>query len=103
MPVDPMTGEQLPYDDDIDMAAMQQMMGGGMPGGMPGGDAPLDMNGVTEIPVPNFAIPAVLELIEILETEMMGGGSPEGGMPPMGGGMPPMPPGGMSGGMPPMM
>lgn len=79
--------------DDIDMAAMGQMMGGGMPGGAPGGMPPMgdemmDPNGMTEIPVPNFAVPAVLELIEILESEMMGGGVGETGQ--MGGGMPPM-------------
>lgn len=80
--------------DDIDMAAMEQMMGGGM--GLSAGmeeDMPMDINGVTEIPVPNFAVPAVLELIEILETEMMSGQMSGGGAPSTG----------MSGGMPPMM
>lgn len=79
-------------EDDIEMMAMQEMMGGG--GGMPpmgGGQPPaapteagMDPNGMTEIPVPNFAVPAVLELIEILQSEMMGAGTDQmsGGMPP---------------------
>jgi hypothetical protein len=94
-----MTGEQLPYGDDTEMAAMAQMMGGGMPpapGGMPPMDESMDPNGMTEMPIPNFAVPAVLELIEILESEMMGAGVGDGGM---GGGMG----GQMPGPMPPMM
>lgn len=76
-------------EDDIEMMAMQEMMGGGapMPAAAPSApsEMPMDMNGMTEIPVPNFAVPAVLELIEILESEMMGAGTGDmsGGMPPM--------------------
>jgi hypothetical protein len=90
-------------EDDVQMMAMQEMMGGGMPpmdGGMPpmppsGGGAPMppggemgDPSGVTEVSVPNFALPAVLELLEVLESEMAGAGMGQGGQ--MSGGMPPM-------------
>jgi hypothetical protein len=85
-----------PGGDDLEMAAMAEMMGGGgMPpaqGGMPPMDESMDPNGMTEMPIPNFAVPAVLELIEILESEMMGAGVGDGGM----GGQ-------MTGPMPPMM
>ncbi len=88
MPVDPMTGAPLPYEDEsLDMMAMEQMMG---PEAGGGDMAPVD------IQVPAFALPAVMELIAMLEQEMMGGSElmsagpePVGG-PPMGGGMPPM-------------
>lgn len=62
-------------------AAMADMLGGGgapVDAGMPpmdpmmgGGEDPM---GVTEIPVPNFAVPAVIELIAMLEEEMMASG-----------------------------
>jgi len=36
-------------------------------------DVPLEIDGVSEVTVPNYALPAVLELIEILETAWVGG------------------------------
>lgn len=61
-------------EDELGMEAMGMMAGGG--GGM-------DETGVTNVPVPNFALPAVLELISMLEEEMNGGGGMGGEMPPM--------------------
>ena len=94
MPVDPMTGASLPYEDEsLDMMAMEQMMGP---------DAGADDMTPVDIQVPAFALPAVMELIAMLEQEMMGGSElmsagPDPMMgPPMGGDM-------MGGGMPPMM
>jgi hypothetical protein len=66
-------------DEELGMEAMGMMSGGG--GGM-------DEMGVTNVPVPNFALPAVMELISMLEEEMSGGGMAT----EMGGEMPPMPP-----------
>ena len=63
-------------DEELGMEAMGMMTGGP------------DEMGVTNVPVPNFALPAVLELISMLEEEMSG--SSMGGE--MGGEMPPMPP-----------
>lgn len=62
-------------DDAIGMEAMGSMAGA-MPDPMMGGE--MDEMGTTNIPVPNFAVPAVMELIAMLEEEMAGGG--EGGM-----------------------
>jgi len=61
-------------EEELQQAAMMDMMGGAggappMDPGMGGGQDPM---GVTEIPVPNFAVPAVLELISMLEDEMNG-------------------------------
>ena len=66
-------------EDMLEMMAMEEMMGGA-PAGGPMGEMPVegDGSGVTNIPVPDFAVAAVLELIAMLEEEMMGGG---GGMP----------------------
>jgi hypothetical protein len=108
MPVDPMTGEALPYGDDLDMMAMEQALGGGAP--MDPGMDPA-MGEMVPVTVPSWAVPAVQELISILEQEIASGsvtpdmlmavggpemgGAPMGGMDPMMGGMPPSP-----GGMP---
>jgi len=48
-------GDQMMMDDS--MPPMDPMMGGEM----------ADPEGVTEIPVPNWAVPAVLELLSLLE------------------------------------
>lgn len=66
-------------EEMMDMMAMEEMMGGapmdpGMGGGMPPMEDEGD-SGVTNIPVPNFAVAAVLELIAMLEEEMAGGES----------------------------
>lgn len=95
MPVDPMTGEMLPYEDEgLDMMAMESMLGPGDPMGGMGGDMEM-----VDIQVPAYAVAAVMELVAMLEEEMNGGGMDMGGMPPMDAGMDPM----MGGGMPPMM
>lgn len=59
--------------DELEMMALQGMMGPdmGMDAGMPA-DPMMDTGGgdpmaVTQIPVPNFAVPAVMELISLLE------------------------------------
>lgn len=70
-------------DEELGMEAMDMMAGGG--GGM-------DEMGVTNVPVPNFALPAVMELISMLEEEMQGGGMTDMMDNDMGGEMPPMPP-----------
>lgn len=67
-------------DDAIGMEAMGSMAGA-MPDPMAGDmsmGGEMDEMGTTNIPVPNFAVPAVMELIAMLEEEMAGGG--EGGM-----------------------
>jgi hypothetical protein len=83
MPIDPMTGQQLPYgDENLDAMAMQEMMG----------NPAMDAGGEDEIVpvmVPAWCVPAVEELVELLmasdESDMAGG------MDPMAGGMGPMP------------
>lgn len=102
MPMDPMTGEMLPYDD-LDAMAMEQALGGG-----PAMDPAMDpgMGEMVPVTVPSWAVPAVQELVSILEAEIASGAiSPdmlmEGGMaadPMMGGMEPPMDP--SMGGMP---
>ena len=60
-------------EEMMDMMAMEEMMGGSpMGGGMPPMGDEGD-EGVTNVPVPNFAVAAVLELIAMLEEEMMAG------------------------------
>ena len=64
-------------EEMMDMMAMEEMMGAppmdpGMGGGMPPMGDEGD-EGVTNVPVPNFAVAAVLELIAMLEEEMMAG------------------------------
>jgi hypothetical protein len=88
--------------EDLEMMALQGMMGPEMGGAPPmdpmmdpmagGVDPNADPMGVTDLPVPNFAVPAVIELISLLEQTVM---SESGGMPDpmadpmagMGGGM----------------
>jgi len=87
MPIDPMTGQQLPYgDEDLDMMAMQGMMGD--PAMAAGGEDEL-----VPVMVPAWTAPAVEELVELLlasdEAEGMGSGM-AGGMDPAMGGMSPM-------------
>jgi len=56
-PQDPMMGDPMampPMDDGMDM----------------GMGADVDPMGITEIPVPNWAVPAVIELIALLEQGM---------------------------------
>lgn len=83
MSIDP---NMMPMDDmggsDLDLAAMQEAMGGGMGGGM-GGDMGSEM---TTIEVPTWAVPAVEELISILEAEVQSGNVDPQML--MGGGMP---------------
>jgi hypothetical protein len=60
-------------EEMMEMMAMEEMMGGapmGEAGVPPMEDG--DEGGVTNVPVPNFAVAAVLELIAMLEEEMMG-------------------------------
>lgn len=99
MPVDPMTGQSMPYGDDLDMMAMEQAMGGGM---NPAMDPTMDpmMGEMVPVTVPSWAVPAVQELVSILEAEIASGAiTPDMLMdagPGMGGGMPmdmPMDPG----------
>jgi hypothetical protein len=96
MPIDPMTGQQLPYgDENLDAMAMQEMMGD--PAMAAGGEDEL-----VPVMVPAWTAPAVEELVELLlasdESDMSGGMDPMmGGMDPMMGGMDPM-----AGGMDPM-
>lgn len=86
-------------DEELEMMALTDMMGEpaidpmadmGMDPMMAemGGDPNADPMGVTEVPVPNWAVPAVIELISLLEQTA---GAEAGGM---GGGMmePPMMP-----------
>lgn len=96
MPVDPMTGEALPYGDDLDMMAMEQALGGAPADPMMD---PAAMGDVVPVQVPSWAVPAVEELIAILEAEIASGSiTPEmlmdvGGGAPMDAGMaPPMDP-----------
>jgi len=79
-------------EQQMQMAAMEQMMGGGMGGG-PAGPGPADPfasdapPGFTMVYVPDSVLPAVMELVE--QGEMGGSalGSPSMGPagPPMGG------------------
>jgi hypothetical protein len=69
--------------DELEMMALQGMMGPEM-GGAPPMDPMMDAGmgaqdpmGMTEIPVPNFAVPAVIELISLLEQTLQ---SEAGGM-----------------------
>lgn len=106
MPVDPMTGQSMPYGDELDMMAMEQAMGGGMDPAMDPAMDPM-MGEMVPVTVPSWAVPAVQELISILESEIASGAiTPDMLMDPgmgaeMGGGMPmdmPIDPG--MGGMP---
>lgn len=84
MPVDPMTGAPLPYDDEmLEQEAMMGMMGDPMMGGM---DDP--MGGTVSVQVPEWAVPAVMEFVAMLEEEAGGMGGPMAGGDPMG--APPM-------------
>lgn len=86
MPVDPMTGAPLPYDDEmLEQEAMMGMMGDPMMGGM---DDP--MGGTVSVQVPEWAVPAVMEFVAMLEEEAggLGGGMAD----PMAGGDPMMDP-----------
>jgi hypothetical protein len=70
-------------EQQMQMAAMEAMMGGGMEGGM--SDDPFATEappGYSMVMVPDAILPAVMELVSQVE----GGG----GQPGMGGGMPPM-------------
>jgi hypothetical protein len=89
MPIDPMTGQQMPYGDEgLDAMAMEGMMGDPSMGG--GGDE----NEIVPVMVPMWCVPAVEELVDLLmasdEAEGMGGMDPMmGGMDPSMGGMDP--------------
>lgn len=91
MPVDPMTGQMLPYgDEDLDAMAMQEMMGGaGGPAMGAGGEDEL-----VPVMVPAWTVAAVEELVDLLmasdQAEGMDDGMGMGMDPGMGGGMPPM-------------
>jgi hypothetical protein len=109
MSMDPMMMGAGMGGDELDLMAMQEAMGGGAPapdaagGAMPGGD-------LVSVQVPSWAVPAVEELVGILESEISSGnitpdmlmdvGGEMGGMPgaEMGG----MPGGGMGGELPPL-
>lgn len=101
MPIDPMTGQQLPYDDEgLDMMAMESMLGPEDPMG-----SGMEM---VQIEVPAYAVQAVMELVSMMDAEMGGMPMDDGmGMDPMmnpGMGMDPgMGADPMMGGMPPMM
>ena len=105
MPMDPMTGQQMPYGDDIDIMAMEQALGAGAP--MPPAMGPdMGMGGaMVPVEVPEWAVPAVQELISILEAEIASGNiTPEMLMDLDGStGMDPMMGDPMMGGAPPMM
>lgn len=78
-----------PMDEEaLDQEAMGSMLAGGM-----GGDMEM-----VDVQVPAFAVPAVMELVAMLQEEMSNGGDDMMGIPPgpdpMGGGMMPPPPGG---------
>jgi len=68
-------------EEALQQAAMMDMMGGG---GAPPMD-PMAMDpaagedpfAIEMVPVPLFAVPAVVELVAMLEDEMMGGGGGE--------------------------
>lgn len=63
--------------DPLDMMAMDEMMGGGMGAGMAGGME----DEMVSVMVPAWTVPAVEELVAILEEEGAGGMMPaEGGM-----------------------
>lgn len=84
MSIDP---NMMPMDDmgsDLDMMAMQEAMGEG------GGEMAAGMDEMTTISVPAWAVPAVEELIAVLESEIASGNvSPD--MLAMGGGEGEMP------------
>jgi hypothetical protein len=68
----------------LQQMAMEDMMGGGGMGGMPPMDPMMDPamaggTGMTTIEVPDFAVPAVMELVAILE-EQIGGAAASGMM-----------------------
>jgi len=68
MSIDP---NMIPMDDmgsDLDMMAMQEAMGGGG-----GEEMPAGMDEMTTISVPAWAVPAVEELIAVLEAEIASG------------------------------
>jgi hypothetical protein len=78
-------------EEQMRMAAMESMMGGGMGGGM--ADDPFAMEapaGYSMVMVPDAVLPSVMELVSQAES----GASAMGAAPPMGdpgmGGMPPM-------------
>ena len=83
--------------DELEMMALQDMMG---PAPMDAGMDPMmdmgggDPMGVTQVPVPNFAVPAVMELISLLEQTVANEGGammdPMMGADPMMGGDPMM-------------
>jgi hypothetical protein len=98
MPVDPMTGEALPYGDDLDMMAMEQALGGGAP--MDPMMDPGAMGDMVPLQVPSWAVPAVEELVSILEAEIASGSITPEMLMDVGGGAP-MDPG--MGSMDPMM
>jgi hypothetical protein len=80
-------------EEMMQMAAMEQMMGGGMGGGMEGGmgEDPFAMEtppGYSMVMVPDAVLPAVMELVSQAESSAAGAGA--AGMGAMGGGMPPM-------------
>jgi len=105
MSMDPM---MMGGGEDLDLMAMQEAMGGGAPGG--GMDPGAAGGGMVSMQVPEWAVPAVEELVGILEAEVasgnitpdmlanldggvgmpddMAGGMPGGGM---GGELPPLP------------
>jgi hypothetical protein len=102
MPMNPMTGEMMPYDD-VDAMAMEQALGGS-PSMDPGMDP--GMGEMVPVSVPSWAVPAVQELISILESEIASGAiSPDMLMDPGMGAGGPMMGAPMDGGMPmdPMM
>jgi hypothetical protein len=62
----------------MDEELLQQMAMGDMMGGMPPMDPGMDPmagggSGMTTVEVPDFAVPAVMELIAILEEQISGG------------------------------
>jgi hypothetical protein len=73
-------------EEQMQMAAMESMMGGGMDGGM--GNDPFAMEapaGYSMVMVPDAVLPAVMELVSQAESgaSAMGAGPELGGMPPM--------------------
>jgi len=73
MAMNPMTGEMMPTDD-LDAMAMEQALGGA-PGMDPAMDPGMDpaMGEMVPVSVPSWAVPAVQELISILESEIASG------------------------------
>jgi len=74
----------FPVDEEqMQMAAMESMMGGGMGGGM--AEDPFAMEapvGYSMVMVPDAVLPAVMELVSQAESGASAMGAP-GGMPPM--------------------